>query len=65
MNAHSQYKGVTWYIKHSKWYAQIQINKKMVYLGLYITEKDAAHAYDTAAKLYFGEYAQLNFPEEI
>jgi len=65
MNAHSQYKGVTWHKKHSKWYAQIQINKKMVYLGLYITEKDAAHAYDTAAKLYFGEYAQLNFPEEI
>lgn len=63
MNAHSQYKGVTWHKKHSKWYAQIQKNEKMLYLGLFVIEKDAALAYDTAAKLHFGEYAKLNFPE--
>ena len=62
MDTHSKYKGVTWHKNHSKWYAQIQINGKLKYLGLFIIEEDAARAFDDAAKLYFGEYANLNFP---
>jgi hypothetical protein len=63
INAASQYKGVTWHKKSSKWQAQIRKNGKHIHLGLFLTDKDAAQAADTAAKLYFGEYANLNFPE--
>eukprot|EP00198_Chlamydomonas_reinhardtii_P002640 XP_001691976.1 predicted protein [Chlamydomonas reinhardtii] len=35
-----------------------------VYLGGYLTELDAAEAYDMAALVYWGEAATLNFPKE-
>lgn len=58
----SQYKGVTWHKRTSKWMTQIKLNGKTHYLGYFIYEEDAAHAVDAAAKVYFGEYAHLNFP---
>ncbi len=33
------------------------------YIGVYSTEEEAARAYDTAARAYFGEFARLNFKE--
>jgi hypothetical protein len=60
---YSHYKGVTWYKDRSKWVAQIQRDGKNMYLGGFVIESDAAHAYDAAAKLYFGEYTNLNFKE--
>ena len=52
-------KGVS--ITHCNTYqAQIQVNGKLKYLGSYKTIKEAADAYDIAAKKYFGEYAKLN-----
>lgn len=59
----SQFKGVVWHKKNSKWQAQLHKDGKNIYLGGFIIEEDAARAYDAAAKLYFGEYANLNFPE--
>lgn len=45
----------------SKWRAQITVSGKRIHLGYYVEEKDAAIAYDKAARRYFGEFAYLNF----
>jgi len=57
----SKYFGVHWYTRNSKWQAQIRHNHKVVHLGYYKKEKDAAKAYDNAAKKYHGKDAILNF----
>ena len=60
----SQFKGVFWRKNRSIWTARIKNDGKYIYLGSFDIESEAARAYDTAAKLYFGEYAQLNLSEE-
>jgi len=59
----SGYKGVTWCKAANKWMAQIQHSKKHTYLGLYSCAKEAALAYDVAARRYHGEHIRLNFPK--
>ncbi|MEK6878312.1 MAG: HNH endonuclease [Nanoarchaeota archaeon] len=54
----SGYKGVT--KSYGKWTAHIQFNKKGINLGYFKDKKDAAKAYNEAAKKYFGEFARLN-----
>ena len=56
------YKGITRCRK--KWKASIKINGKRKHLGVFPDEESAARAYDTAARKYFREYANLNFPDE-
>ena len=60
----SQYKGVSWYKRYNKWVARGTHDGKRITLGYYNCEKEAARAYDAAAKKYFGEYAHLNFPDK-
>ena len=56
----SQHKGVFWHNVCGKWMAGITYNGKFSYLGVYVSEKDAAKAYDEKAKELFGEFAYLN-----
>lgn len=56
----SQYKGVTKAGK--KWKAYIDVDGKKLSLGRYLTEVDAAKAYDAKAREVRGEYAKCNFP---
>lgn len=58
----SGFKGVSFHKKAGAWEAYICPNYKKKYLGLFSTKEEAAHAYDSAAKTCFGEFAILNFP---
>lgn len=59
----SKYKGVTYdkRNKYRKWIAAIKVNYTRYHIGNYITEEEAAAAYDTAARKAFGEFALTNF----
>ncbi len=56
----SKWKGVSWHTRKNNWKAQIQINGRRVYLGSFLSEMDAAEAYNRAAAVAFGEFAKLN-----
>lgn len=59
----SQYRGVSWNSRRERWYAQIMTKQGRLYLGRFADEIEAAHAYDTAARLHHGVKAKLNFSE--
>ena len=56
----SGYKGVLWCKWHKKWRSVIMFNGKASYLGYFVDKKDAAIAYNTAAKYLHGKFARLN-----
>ena len=60
----SKYKGVGWKKQNQRWAASIRVNTKLIHLGYFLVEEDAARAYDRAAIKYFGEFAKTNFPRE-
>ena len=45
----------------STWRAVIRKDRKRVHIGCFATAKEAAAAYDQAAKTYFGDFAHVNF----
>jgi len=57
----SQFKGVSLNKKSGKYLAYISRQGRMVYLGVFATELEAAHAYDAAALAEYGEFARPNF----
>ena len=59
-NCSSRFKGVSWHKRCKKWMAKIKTEDKQKHLGYFNNEKDAAKAYDAAAKKYFGKFARLN-----
>lgn len=56
----SRFKGVSWDLRNRKWLAMIMVHKRNIYLGRYLSELEAAKAYNDAAAKYFGEFALLN-----
>jgi hypothetical protein len=50
MGKTSRFPGVSWYKQRRKWRAQIQVDKKVIHLGYFACEKDAARAYRAAFK---------------
>jgi len=59
----SEYKGVSWNKAKKKWVAGIQHNNKVIHLGCFNSEREAAKTYDKKAKELFGEFANPNFKE--
>jgi hypothetical protein len=63
-NASSRFKGVGYSRQHGRWFARIHFGDRTIWLGLFTEELEAARTYDRAAIGYFGEFANVNFPEE-
>lgn len=61
IGASSRFRGVIWRNDRNKWRAQITVSGKKIYLGFFRDEKDAAKAYDAAARKFFGSFACPNF----
>ena len=59
----SKFKGV--FPRGDKWQAAVQHNGEAIYLGLFDDEVEAAKARDRKAYELAGEFAYLNFPDEI
>jgi hypothetical protein len=55
----SGYRGVFWSKATGKWQAQIVVNKKARYLGVFTEKEDAHEAYKEAARKVFGEFAAV------
>jgi hypothetical protein len=61
----SKFKGVCWSRRDKKWESKIKFRGKTIHLGLFVSEVEAAKAYDSKAReLGWPEYG-LNFPSEF
>jgi hypothetical protein len=56
------FKGVT--REDRRFLATVCVAGRQIRLGRHDTPEEAAHAYDAAAREYFGEFARVNFPRE-
>lgn len=61
-NSTSIYKGVSYDKERKKFQAKIWNNNKIIFLGRFVSETDAAKKYDQYAKELFGDFSKLNFP---
>lgn len=60
-NASSGFKGVSWHKGAKKWTASIGNNYKVINLGLFLTEEEAAVAWNKVALQLHGAFAKLNY----
>jgi len=58
-NNTSGYKGVSRHIKAEKWQASIKLHKKLIYLGIFKSKKEAKIAYEKAAEKLHGEFRKI------
>jgi hypothetical protein len=61
----SGYRGVMWHKKSKRWRATLFTNGKLHHIGAFKDKIEAAKARDAKAKELHGEFAVLNFPEEV
>lgn len=54
------YKGVYMQTRGYRYYAAIRVDKKLLFLGNFVTKEEAAVAFNKAATLHYGEFARLN-----
>lgn len=64
MKSASRFKGVGYSKARRKWYALLRVEGVRFWMGYFEDEAEAARAYDRKAVEIFGEFANLNFPEE-
>ena len=62
--ASSLFRGVSRYARDQKWQASIRVNGRSYGVGVFVSEADAARAYDKAAMKFGFEKEALNFPGE-
>lgn len=60
-----KFKGVSAKPYYKKYHAKIKHNQKDFFIGSFNTPEEAARAYDKKARELFGEFAYLNFPNEV
>lgn len=58
------FKGVTKALwgKHIRWRARIRVDGSLIHLGYFQSPESAAKAYNDAANVYFGIFANINSP---
>lgn len=59
----SKYKGIQ--KVNDTWRVRIQFGNERLHIGYFKSDLEAAKAYDDAARRYYGEFAYLNFPNEV
>lgn len=64
-NGGSPYKGVHWNKNLGRWCANITQDGIRRHLGYFGSEEQAARAYDFAAASLHGQFARLNFPDDL
>lgn len=55
------YKGLSW--KRGKWQVRIGVDGERIYLGRFADPVQAALMYDAAARHFFPDFHQINFPD--
>lgn len=60
----SKYKGVSFRSDIKKYRVRIQLNKKLLTIGYFESEVEAAKKYNEYAKIHYGEFARLNIIQE-
>lgn len=58
----SGFKGVSLLPESGRWMARCLVDGRRRSVGTFDTREDAAHAYDAAALIAWGDFARLNFP---
>jgi hypothetical protein len=58
-NNTSGVKGVHWKASKKLWVVRVQVNNKRIYVGSFKLLDDARRAYEAAAQLHFGEFANI------
>lgn len=59
---YGRFKGAWYLVATGRWQARISVRGKLIHIGHFDTELEAALAYDAAAREYHGAFARLNFP---